>query len=126
MEYPGRSEGVAGSDVSKANQGVHEGQLSWVVELGSGNASSARKHGGLCQVMELASVNKAFQDVLPNIKTIVANGRDPLTEFGEVFNGLFNPMGGHVILAGPVRRQCAGIGDRRRTIRGSRVRSQYE
>jgi hypothetical protein len=31
----GSGEGVAGSDVSEANQGVHEGQLSWVVEFKS-------------------------------------------------------------------------------------------
>ena len=31
----GGGERVAGSDVSEANQGVHEGQLSWVVEFES-------------------------------------------------------------------------------------------
>jgi hypothetical protein len=49
------------------------------------------KHGGLCQVMELASVKKAFQDVLLNIKIIVANGREPVTELGEVFGSLPPP-----------------------------------
>src|ERR1700758_4558776 len=47
--------------------------------------------------MELTSVNKAFQDILLNIKIVVANGREPVTELGEVFDGLFDPIGGHVI-----------------------------
>ena len=69
----GSSEGVAGGDVSEANQGVHQSQLSWVIEFEPGDALTAGKHGGLGQVMELPSVNKAFQDVLLNIKIIVAN-----------------------------------------------------
>jgi hypothetical protein len=93
----GGSEGVAGSDVSEAYQGVHEGQLSWVVEFESRDAFTAGKHRGLCQVVELSSVNKAFQDILLDVKIVVANGREPVTELGEVFDGLFDPIGGHVI-----------------------------
>jgi hypothetical protein len=93
----GGGEGVAGGDVSEAYQGVHEGQLSWVVELESRDAFTAGEHGGLGEVMELTSVNKAFQDILLNIKIVVANGREPVTELGEVFDGLFDPIGGHVI-----------------------------
>ena len=81
----------------EAYQGVHEGQLSWVVELESRDAFTAGEHGGLGQVMELTSVNKAFQDILLNIKIVVANGREPVTESGEVFDGLLDPIGGHVI-----------------------------
>ena len=70
----GGGEGVAGSDVSEAYQSVHEGQLSWVVEFEPRDAFTAGKHGGLGQVMELASVNKALQDILLNVKIIVADG----------------------------------------------------
>ena len=70
----GGGESVAGSDVSEAYQGVHEGQLSWVVEFESRDAFTAGKDSGLGQVMELAPVNKALQDVLLNIKIVVANG----------------------------------------------------
>ena len=90
-------EGVARSGVGEAYQGVHEGQLSWVVELESRDAFTAGKHGGLCQVMELASVNKAFQDILLNIKIVVANGGELVSQLGEVFDGLFDPVGGHVV-----------------------------
>ena len=93
----GGGEGVAGSDVSEAYQGVHEGQLSWVIELESGDAFTTGKQRGLGQVVELSSVNKAFQDVLLDVKIVVANGREPVTELGEVFDGLFDPIGGHVV-----------------------------
>jgi hypothetical protein len=55
----GGGEGVAGGDVSEANQGVHKGQLSWVVEFEPRDALTAGKDSGLGEVMELASVNKA-------------------------------------------------------------------
>ena len=93
----GGSEGVAGSDVSEAYQGVHEGQLSWVVEFEPRDAFTTGKHGGLCQFVELASVNKALQDVLLNIKIVVANGGELVSKLREVFDGLFDPIGGHVI-----------------------------
>jgi hypothetical protein len=58
---------------------------------------TAEKHRGLCQVVELPSIDKAFQDVLLDVKIVVANGREPVSELGEVFDGLFDPIGGHVI-----------------------------
>ena len=79
--------------MSEANQGVHQGQLSWVVEFKARDAFTAGKHRGLGQVVELASVDKAFQDVLLDVKIIVANGREPVSEFGEVFDGLVDPIG---------------------------------
>src|ERR1700758_3581125 len=93
----GGGEGVARSDVSEAYQGVHEGQLSWVVEFEPRDAFTTGKHGGLCQFVELASVNKALQDVLLNIKGVVANGGELVSKLREVFDGLFDPIGGHVI-----------------------------
>ena len=64
----GGGEGVARSNVSEANQGVHEGQLSWVVEFESRDAFTTGKHRGLGELMELTSVNKAFQDVLLDVQ----------------------------------------------------------
>src|SRR4029077_4572595 len=93
----GGSEGVAGSDVSEAYQGVHEGQLSWVVEFEPRDAFTAGKHCGLGQVVELPSVDKAFQDVLLDVKIVVANARELVSELWEVFDGLFDPIVGHVI-----------------------------
>ena len=76
---------------------MHEGQLSWVVEFEPRDAFTTGKHGGLCQFVELASVNKALQDVLLNIKIVVANDGELVSELGEVFEGLFDPVGGHVV-----------------------------
>jgi hypothetical protein len=65
--------------------------LSRVIEFESRDALTAEKHRGLCQVVELLSVDKAFQDVLLDVKIVVANGREPVAELGEVFDGLFDP-----------------------------------
>ena len=70
----GGGEGAAGSDVSEAYQGVHQGQLSWVVEFESRDTFTAGKHRGLGQVMELASIDEALQDILLNVKIVVADG----------------------------------------------------
>src|SRR6201984_2404997 len=93
----GGGEGVARSDVSEAYQGVHEGQLSWVVDVEPRDAFTTGKHGGLCQFVELASVNKALQDVLLNIKIVVANGGVLVSQLGEAFDGLFVTVRGPVV-----------------------------
>ena len=69
----GGSEGAAGSDVSEAYQGVHQGQLSRVVEFEPGDAFTAGKDSGLGQVMELPSIDEALQDILLNVKIVVAD-----------------------------------------------------
>ena len=71
----------------------HQGQLSWVVEFEPRDAFTAGKDSGLGQVVELTSVDKAFQDVLLDVKIVVANGREPVSELGEVFDGLVDPIG---------------------------------
>jgi hypothetical protein len=93
----GGGESVAGSDMSKAYQGMHECQLSWVVEFEPRDAFTTGKDSGLGQAVELASVDKAFQDVLLDGEIVVANAREPVTELEEVFDGLFDPIGGHVV-----------------------------
>ena len=52
----------------------HEGQLSWVVEFESRDTFTAGKHRGLGQVMELASIDETLQDILLNVKIVVADG----------------------------------------------------
>jgi hypothetical protein len=63
--------------VSETHQGVHQSQLSWMVEFEPGDALTTGKDGGLGQVMELTSVDKAFQNVLLNAEVIAANAREP-------------------------------------------------
>jgi Mg-chelatase subunit ChlI len=45
-----------------------------VVEFKSRDAFTAGKHRGLGQVMELASIDEALQDILLNVKIVVADG----------------------------------------------------
>ena len=67
IKFGGR-EGVAGGDVSETHQGVHEGQLPWVIEFKPGDAFTAGEHGGLSQFVKLPPVDKAFQNVLLNAR----------------------------------------------------------
>jgi hypothetical protein len=45
-----------------------------VVEFKSRDAFTTGKDSGLGQVMELSSVNKAFEDILLDVKIVVADG----------------------------------------------------
>ena len=56
--------GASRGDVSETYQGVHHGQLSWMVEFQAGNPFTTGKHCGLCQLTQLTSVDEGFQDVL--------------------------------------------------------------
>jgi hypothetical protein len=41
--------------------------------------------------MQLATVDKAFQDVLLDAKIVVANGGELFSQLWEVLHGLFDP-----------------------------------
>src|SRR4029077_7168747 len=71
--------------------------LSWMVEFQAGNPFTTGKHCGLCQLMELTSVDEGFQDILLDAEVVVANAGEPVSELWEVFDGLFDPIVGDVI-----------------------------
>ena len=75
--------------MSEANQGVHQGQLSWVIKFEPWDAFTVGKHGGLGQVVELSSVNKAFQDILLDTRD---NCRKRPRAFGGVGVGCRRPF----------------------------------
>ena len=83
--------------MSETHQGVHQSQLPWVIEFEPRDAFTAGKHCGLDQVMQLTAVDKAFQNVLLNVKIIVANAGEPVSELWEIFDSFFDPIVGHVI-----------------------------
>ena len=83
--------------MSEAYQGMHQRQLPWIVQFQAGNAFTAGKHGGLGQLLQLASVDKGFQDVLLDVEVVVADGRQPVSQLGQVFHRLFDPIVGDVI-----------------------------
>jgi hypothetical protein len=59
-----RRKRITGRDVGDADECVHQGQLSRVIELESGNASAAGEPSGFGQLAELAAVDEGFKDVL--------------------------------------------------------------
>src|SRR5262252_316280 len=69
----GGGEGAAGGDVGEADEGVHQGELSGMVEFQARNASSGRGNGRLRQVAKLAAVDERFQDVLLNVEVVIGD-----------------------------------------------------
>ena len=90
-------EGASRGDVSEPDQGVHQRQLAWVVQFQAGNPFATGKHGGFCQLTQLPSVDKGFQDVLLDGEIIVADGRQLVSELGQVFDSLLDPIVGDII-----------------------------
>jgi hypothetical protein len=66
-------EGVARCDVREAHEGMHEGELSRVVEPQSRDAFSRWSNGGLCKPSQLATINKRFEDVLLDVEVVVVD-----------------------------------------------------
>ena len=83
--------GASRGDVSEPYQGVHQRQLSWVVQFQAGNPFATGKHGGFCQLTQLASVDKGFQDVLLDGEIVVADGRQLVSELGQVSTTFLTP-----------------------------------
>jgi len=106
------------------SQGVHEGQLSWVVEFERGDAFTAGKHGGLCQVVELASV-KSHTNLWSFLPTFDAFFRCAV--FGIILRmprvpGLRNPYDkvGRLVYFGRMLDKCTspeGVNDARKPAR---------
>ena len=72
--------GASRGDVSEPYQGVHQRKLAWVVQFEARNPFATGKHCGFCQLTQLPSVDKGFQDVLLNGEIIVADGRQLVSE----------------------------------------------
>ena len=89
--------GASRGDVSEPYQGVHQRKLSWVVQFQAGNPFTTGKHGRFCQLTQLSSVNKGFQDVLLDGEIVVADGRQLVSELGQVFDRLLDPIVGDVV-----------------------------
>ena len=89
--------GASRGDVGEPDQGVHQRKLSCVVQFQAGNPFAAGKDCGFCQLTQLASVDKGFQDVLLDGEIIVADGRQLVSELGQVFDRLLDAIVGDVI-----------------------------
>ena len=69
-------------DVSESYQGMHQSQLSWMVEFQARNPSATGKHCGLCQLTQLPSVDEGLQDVLLDREIIVADSCELISQWG--------------------------------------------
>jgi len=67
----GRGEPSTGGDAGKADQGMHDRQLSRVVELETRDPPSTGENGRLRQLPQRSSVEEGFQDVLWNAVVVV-------------------------------------------------------
>ena len=68
------AEGPGCRDLSKTDQGVHQGELSGIVELEAGDTLAGRGQGRLGEVSELPAIDKGFKDILLDIQVIVDDG----------------------------------------------------
>ena len=83
--------------MSETYQGMHQGQLSWMVQFQARNPFATGKHRGLCQFTQLTSVDEGLQDVLLDREIIVADSRQLISQWGQVFHRLLDPIVGDVI-----------------------------
>ena len=66
-------EGVARGDVREAHEGIHEGELSRVIEPQTWDAFSSGSNGRLCQPSQLTAINKRLEDVLLDVEVVVVD-----------------------------------------------------
>jgi hypothetical protein len=81
-----RGEVSPGGDMREADQSMHQGKLSRVVELQSRDTFPAGCDRRFDQFLELSPVNECFKDVLPDIEAVLIDATQPLAYFGEVFD----------------------------------------
>jgi len=64
---------TAGGDVGEAHEGVHQGELSGMVEFQTGNAPPGWTNGRLSELAELAAVDEGLQDVLLHVEVVIGD-----------------------------------------------------
>jgi hypothetical protein len=81
-------EGIAGGDVGEADERVHDGQLSRVVELEARNPFPVGQAGGFGELAQLPAVHERLEDVLLDRLVAIRHGRHGLAEPGHGIDGL--------------------------------------
>jgi hypothetical protein len=67
---------------------MHQGELSRVVQLQTGDAFTSRQDRGVAECPQLSAVDKGFQDVLLDIQVVVDNRGQLWPELREMVDGL--------------------------------------
>jgi len=83
MEFCG-GEAVAGGDVRKAHEGVHQGKLAGMMEAQSRNALACRSNGRFGEAPQLAAINEGLEDILLHVEIIIVNCREGVLERRQV------------------------------------------
>ena len=68
-----------------------------MVQFQARNPFATGKHCGFCQLTQLSSVDEGLQDVLLGREIIVADARQLISQWGQVFYSLPDPIVGDVI-----------------------------
>lgn len=76
--------------MAEAYEGVHESQLTRMIQLQPRNALAVGEKRRLRQLPKLAAIDKSFQDVLLDVVVIVDNGGDPLPQLWQILDGFFS------------------------------------
>ena len=74
----GRLEGPARGDMRESDEGVHEGELTRVIELQTREALAGGQHGRFGEPPKLPAVDEGLQDVLLDVEVVVDDAGKPL------------------------------------------------
>ena len=74
VDFGGRK-GIAGRDVCEAHKRMHEGKLPRVVELEARNALSRRGDRWFRELSQLATIDKGFENILPDAEVVIIDFR---------------------------------------------------
>ena len=71
----GGGEAVLRSDVRKADQGMHEGKLTEMIEFQSGDTLAVGKNGWFDELLKFATIDERLEDILLHIVVPVDDRR---------------------------------------------------
>ena len=88
---------LAARDLCEADQSVHQGELSRIVELETGDAFAGRGEGGFGELSELPAIDKRFEDILLDIQVIVDDVGHLVTQRRKMLDSLVYTVVGDVV-----------------------------
>src|SRR5215472_192745 len=96
MDFTG-AEGAGRRDLGEADQGMHQSQLPWIVELEARDALAGRGASRLSEMLELSATDECLEDVLLDVEIIVIDRGELVAQRREVLDGFVNAVIGDVI-----------------------------
>ena len=90
-------EGIAARDVREANEGVHERELTRVIELEPWDPFAVCESGGCGELTKLAAVHKRFENVLLDRQVPVGHGAESLAQRRQMVDSFGDSVVGDVV-----------------------------